>query len=148
MNNSFQKQKNKLAKNIMKAKSPHDFNKIIKNIKSLSANSNHELCSIKRQAHKGQQRMVKSMGRNEQIQFYKQRMFNRSKQAKERSSKKTLSHNNFTRRVNNLRGTFNNRVKELLTNQGLYKEAMNRKQKGRQNYSKSENRQLALNGLR
>ena len=75
-------------------------------------------------------------------------MLNLSKRSKERASKTQLSYNNFTTRVHNLRGTFDNRVKQLLFNERKYKEAINRKQKGKQNFSKSANRQLALNSLK
>ena len=145
MNNSFQKKKNKLAQNIMKAKSPTDFNKIIKSIRSLSVNSNHELCSIKSQAHKGQQRMIESLTRNQQIKFYKQRMLNRSKQAKQKKSE-SITYNEFRNRVNALRGNFNSRVKYLTFNQQLYNEAKNRRTR-KPNYTKVENRTLALNNL-
>lgn len=140
MNNSFQKRKNKLAQNIMKAKSPSDFNIIMKNIKKLSVSSNHELCSIKTQAHQGQQRSLQK----QKIEFYKKRLLNRSEQAKQKADKK---YNNFHKRVIALRGNFNTRVKNLKFNQNLHNEALIRKKYRKQNYRKAENRTLALHHL-
>ena len=50
----FQKQKVKLATDLMKAKTSANFNKIISSLEKLS--SNHEAISLKNQAQKGKQR--------------------------------------------------------------------------------------------
>lgn len=129
--NNFEKLKLKSAKNIMKAKTPANFNKIIKQLMTTSKN-NHELTSIKSQAQKGKRRVVKKFNRTQQIEYYKQKVLNRR-------TKKESGICNFNERVRQLVNNstpldkFNARVRQLTNTQ---------------NYNKSANRTLALEFLR
>ena len=88
--------------------------------------------------YKIQQRIVQSLSRNDKIKYYKQRFHQQSK---------PIKHNNFSKKVTALHGTFNNRVKNLLFNQKKYHEALIRQTRRKLNYSIFENRELVLKML-